>query len=733
MKAGSVSSGAGRRAGGLAALGLVAALVLDGGRALATSGHARAAGTVLISIDSVRVIEGDTGSVDAVFTVRLSAPLGYLDGTLRFASEDRTAQADSDYVPTSGLLTLNGPGLSYAIVVPVLGDPIVEGNERFAVRLSDPPPGTAFTDSIGICTIVNDERTRFGLSSAGLMRFSPGELGPAFADANGDGLPDLPLDINAGGRMFYPSLGLSARIIPGHHHGCAWGDYDRDGRPDLVVMPYSVESDTLVPLQLLHNLGHDTYEDVAAALGMDVVGCGETAVWGDFDGDGWPDLFAPFYAYLPPHRCFLFRNNHDGTFTEMAVAAGVALAEVPEGLKPEGAAAADWNGDGTLDLYCASHLFLNDGAGHFSDVRQQVGLPEVFDEGAKFVDFDNDGDLDLFLRTGSGPRLFRNDGGTFTEVTEAAGLPRRPMTWGDSWADVDNDGDLDLLLDSYPDPAELYLNQGDGTFVADSAFAVPGFINVLSAWADVDDDGDLDAAFGQSNRQLLVNVLDRQPGAGRGWLRVWVLDADSLADCYGAVARLTEIEGGPGTTQTRVVDGGSGYLAQDWYPLHFAGLGNAHYSLEVRYPGPPGAATVVDGTVNPMLADLVPDQLPYHHLFVFRDGRAMVGPIGGPGVLAVAPERPAPGRLGAPWPVPARSRVTVPFRLDGRGRAELSVHDLSGRRVRTLARELAGDGPHALAWDLGDEHGDPCPSGVYFVRMAVDGRTSARRRIVVLR
>jgi hypothetical protein len=143
------------------------------------------------------------------------------------------------------------------------------------------------------------------------------------------------------------------------------------------------------------------------------------------------------------------------------------------------------NGDGTLDLYCASHLFLNDGAGHFTDVRAQVGLPAVFDEGAKFVDIDSDGDLDLYLRTASGPRLFRNEGGMFTEVTAAAGLPGRPFFWGDSWADVDNDGDVDLLLvNTSPYAMELYLNQGNGTFVSDTAFAAARYDNFLSAWAD---------------------------------------------------------------------------------------------------------------------------------------------------------------------------------------------------------------------------------------------------------
>src|SRR5262249_30311102 len=161
------------------------------------------------------------------------------------------------------------------IVVPVIGDTVVEGNERFAVRLSNPPKGAMFSDSVGVCTIVNDERARFVLSTAGLTFFN-GTLGPAFGDANGDGYPDLPLDINFRTDRFGQSVGLNSLIIRGLHHGSAWCDYDRDGRPDLVVLPYAASPYDSMPLQLLHNLGNDRYEDVAPKLGMAVIGHGET-------------------------------------------------------------------------------------------------------------------------------------------------------------------------------------------------------------------------------------------------------------------------------------------------------------------------------------------------------------------------------------------------------------------------------------------------------------------------
>src|SRR5262249_25042458 len=134
-----------------------------------------------------------------------------------------------------------------------------------------------------------------------------------------------------------------------------------------------------------------------------------------------------------------------------------------------------------------------------------------------------------------------------------------------------------------------------------------------------------------------------------------------------------------------------------------------------------------------MLAELVPDDLPYPDLFVFRNGNVVNAPLHGQDLLAVPPEHPALEMLAAPRPVPAHGPLTVPFVLEGQGRADLSVHDITGRRVRMLAHAVTGEGPRTLSWDLSDDQGRRCPSGVYFVRLAVDGRMAAQRRIVVLR
>src|SRR5262249_12663217 len=153
-------------------------------------------------------------------------------------------------------------------------------------------------------------------------------------------------------------------------------------------------------------------------------------------------------------------------------------------------------------------------------------------------------------------------------------------------------------------------------------------------------------------------------------------------------ARLREIDGGPGTIQTRTVDGGSCYLTQSEYALHFAGITpGRHYSLEVRYPNATGQLSVIDGSIGPPLADFTIDQFPYQDLFVCRDGRVKSQPLTSARVLAVASGlRPQALALGAPVPMPARDATVLPVTA-ANGRASLAIFDVTGRCVRTLLHE----------------------------------------------
>jgi hypothetical protein len=470
--------------------------------------------------------------------------------------------------------------------------------------------------------------------------YASGTLPLAFGDYDNDGFLDLPLYHNDGGTGFSETPGVRDLLNGATYHGAAWGDYDGDGWPDLVILGYGIGTQ-FFPSVLLHNEGNGTFRDVAPDLGLDVAGYGETACWGDYDGDGHLDLFAPYYPYSFPFRSLLYRSNGDGTFTESCSAAGVCLDDLPPGFTPEGAQWADWNNDGHLDLYCAGHLFLNDGSGSFIDVRESVGLPELFDEGSMFIDYDNDGDLDLYIRTFDGGHLFRNDGGEFTDVTAAAGIPSAGFLWGDTWADVNNDGWLDLLYMRWNAPALLLMNQGDGTFLADSAFTALNLQADASSWGDWDNDGDLDLVVGAGCHRFYRNDADQAPGFAGSYLRVRVLDALGHQTQYGATVRLKRVDLATPQVQTRVVDGGSGYLSQRQYDAHFGVDPNATYSLEVTFPSPPGPPLVVDSTVDPRLGSIVPGQLTDKVVTISRGGCVLIDEAAVPRIVRISGTQPS--------------------------------------------------------------------------------------------
>jgi tetratricopeptide (TPR) repeat protein len=242
-----------------------------------------------------------------------------------------------------------------------------------------------------------------------------------------------------------------------------WADIDNDGYLDLFV------GNENRPSQLFHNRGDGTFEDISHAAGIDRIAFTKGIVAADYDNDGYVDFFV---SNLNGDN-FLYHNNHDKTFTEVAAQAGVQ--------KPWQSFAAwffDYDNDGWPDLFVTSYyvsveesvrsylglspnaetlkLYKNLGNGTFRDVTAQVGLDRIFmPMGANFGDIDNDGFLDMYLGTGnpSYASLFPNvllhnkDGKFFTDVTASSGTGELHKGHAVAFADIDNDGDEDLLTE----------------------------------------------------------------------------------------------------------------------------------------------------------------------------------------------------------------------------------------------------------------------------------------------
>src|SRR5262249_19936672 len=148
--------------------------------------------------------------------------------------------------------------------------------------------------------------------------------------------------------------------------------------------------------------GDGTFTEAPLFRNLAIRGKGETVAVADFDNDGDVDVFISYYTFnSPQEQCYLLINDGQGHFTDIADAAGVSLRNVPLGKQPEGAQAVDFNNDGWIDLYAAGHLFINNGLTNgkptFTDQRAALGLPDLGDEGIKFLDWNNDGALDLII------------------------------------------------------------------------------------------------------------------------------------------------------------------------------------------------------------------------------------------------------------------------------------------------------------------------------------------------
>ena len=341
-------------------------------------------------------------------------------------------------------------------------------------------------------------------------------------------------------------------------------DYNNDGYPDALVLRGGwMGAAGHYPNSLLRNDGDGTFTDVTEEAGMLSFHPKQTAVWLDYDGDGWLDVFIGNETTAgDPNPCELFHNNRDGTFTECAQPSGVTTMDFVKGVT-----SGDFNNDGRPDLYASvkngpNRLYRNDGpsgvaadaAGpcggwRFTDVAAAAGVVEPLHSFPTwFWDYDNDGWEDLFVsgygikssdipadvlgipHNGERPRLYRNNhDGTFADVTKEAGLWRMLLAMGSNFGDLDNDGWLDFYVGTGdPDLGNLLPNRAfrndQGRRFQD--VTTSGGLGHLQkghgvSFADLDNDGDQDiyqVVGGAFEADHFRNALFENPGHGNHWI-----------------------------------------------------------------------------------------------------------------------------------------------------------------------------------------------------------------------
>ena len=470
--------------------------------------------------------------------------------------------------------------------------------------------------------------------------------GCAFLDYDGDGYLDIYL-VNGAPLPGYQSEVRPANALyknnrdgtfsnvtseagvegSGYGMGAAVGDYNNDGFPDLYLTNYGSSL-------LYRNNGDGTFTETAEAAGVNNSAWGAGTAFFDYDNDGRLDLYVANYvdfrlennvfcgvrskyrSYCHPDEFsgvpdVLYRNNGDGTFSDVGERAGIAD---PAG-KGSGVVAADFNQDGYQDIYVANDaapnfLYINRGDGTFEEIGTLAGAAYSSDGkaqsgmGAAVGDYDGDGYTDILATnlSNEGHTLYRREGADlfFSDVTFPSGVGRPSLLltgWGAGFFDYDNDGDEDVLVANghvmddiellnsslkYLQPA-LLLENRLGSYVNVTSER-GGALSTLRAGrglalGDIDNDGDIDVLISGCNQRP---ALLRNEGGNRNhWLTIQAVGKNSNRDGIGVKVQLTA----GGKRQSKEIVAGGSYLSSHDRRLHFGlGANTVVERVEIRWP-----------------------------------------------------------------------------------------------------------------------------------------------------
>ncbi|MEZ5070862.1 MAG: CRTAC1 family protein [Bacteroidales bacterium] len=398
----------------------------------------------------------------------------------------------------------------------------------------------------------------------------------------------------------------------GYGMGMTVGDINNDGYPEIYVTNYGVNV-------LYLNKGDGTFEDITAKAGVGGNECSVGAVWFDYDNDGFLDLYVGNYITFDPEYDYfyspdgfpgpmaydgqldrLYHNRGDNTFEDVTEAMGIVN---PDG-RAMGVGAADFDGDGWVDIFVANDHMVNniyhnlEGKG-FEDYGTHSGM--AFNQAGEatismsvdFADFNGDGLIDVFMSDDTYCSLYENQGGgVFKDMAYPSGISMaaaQHVGWSSSFIDFDNDGDVDLfkvngeLKHLYGQEDQIFTNM-DGEHFEDHSVELGAYfqeetVGRGACFGDYDNDGDLDGYI--VNLNDYGTFLRNNKGNEKNWITLHLVGTTSNRDAIGALVKVTA--GGKTQTDTRVST--TGYLSQNDPRLHF-GLGDASSveSVEITWP-----------------------------------------------------------------------------------------------------------------------------------------------------
>jgi hypothetical protein len=501
----------------------------------------------------------------------------------------------------------------------------------------------------------------------------------------------------------------------GKSDGASWGDYNNDGKPDLCVVNWYGQNNLLYK-----NDGGGNFTFMSSSIVSNDGGYSETCSWGDYDNDGYLDLYVTNSD--PPFNNFLYRNNGSGDFIKMDSAI------VVETFTSRGVNWIDYDNDGEQDLFITNennqknNLYSNGGFGVFEKITTGDLVNDVGNSWtASWGDIDNDGDMDVFVGNwGQVDCLYLNDGsGNFTKVTTGPVVQTIGQSASSSWIDYDNDGDLDLFVTAAYGSGlhnnSLYKNLlMESDSLSFEKITSGALVNDLGwtyghSWGDYDKDGDLDifgarvTGGGGSNNNILFR---NDEASGNKWISIDCKGVTSNASGIGAVITVKSIINGNTVIQKRIVQGQDGYCSQN-LQQHF-GLGNSTGidSIFIRWPS---------GTM---------DRYGFREVNKFYE--AVEGQSLTVEVSQLGSEIPEKYALHQNYPNPFNPATTIEFQIPSSGNVKLAIYDTSGREIAVLINGRLSHGNYSYSLNS-----TGFSTGVYFYRLITNGFYQTRKMILV--
>ncbi len=472
-----------------------------------------------------------------------------------------------------------------------------------------------------------------------------------------------------------------------------WGDYDNDG--DLDLFTGDGGFDRARNNNLYQNNGDGSFTKISDGAIVSEASFSTSSGWADYDNDGDLDLFCANVNGFGSALDFLFRNDGEGVFTKITSGPLVTTATATLGMSW-----ADYDNDNDLDIFVGNingvhNLYNNEGNGNFTKMRSDsVGsiASDANSWAGSWGDYDNNGFLDLFVTTVGGSNvLYQNGGdGTFNKI---AGAPFNSQTGpsnGSAWGDFDNDGDLDLFVAQGStrsfSPNYLNINNGDGTFTQFNSDTLFGENEVSEgvAWGDYDKDGDLDLFVSTWNGGL-SSVYQNDLDNSNNWINIKCVGVQSNRSAIGTKVRVKANIDGSDIWQMREISSQTGYNSQNSLNVHF-GLGDATIIDSVRIEWPSGAVDIYTNVSANEFREAIEQTSFDLNVTSVKEYNSVI---------------PDNFALNQNYPNPFNPSTNISYSLPARNFVTLKVHDILGKEVQTLINEIQQSGTYTIDFNAG--------------------------------